>query len=262
MCHSEINIVEKENIGYGEVITRFLLRRFLKGIISPNMNLIVLGDDIRNNVLCHANPTNSERIKSIDHSYFRVDDRVLPHDFKNNNGNLKIGIPSLINKNRGLDKLINLLKNKTEKSKFDIYAIGRVVCEKPTDIDTLPLVQLNKSSELMPDSMYISYTSAMDAMILFVPHNKFGASGGVLEAIWQQKIILSLNNGYISYMFEKYGKMGYLFDSVEDMSDFLNNRLDEFEKSKPLFLENLRKAKEALYPVNMVDSFKVMISLN
>lgn len=262
MCHSEINILEKENIGYGEVITRFLLCRFLKGIISPNMNLIVLGDDIRRNFLNHANPVNTERIKSIDHSYFRVNSNVLPYDFQNNNSRLKIGIPSLINKNRGLDKLIYLLENKTEESKFDIYAIGRVVCEKPTDIDTLPLVQLNKSSELMPDSMYISYTSAMDAMILFVPHNKFGASGGVLEAIWEQKIILSLNNGYISYMFEKYGKMGYIFDSVEDMSDFLNNHLNDIEKSKPVFLENLRKAKEALYPANMVDSFKVMISLN
>jgi hypothetical protein len=114
----------------------------------------------------------------------------------------------------------------------------------------------------MPASKYSSYTSAMDAMILFVPHNKFGASGGVLEAIWEQKIILSLNNGYISYMFEKYGKMGYIFDSVEDMSDFLNNHLNDIEKSKPVFLENLRKAKEALYPANMVDSFKVMISLN
>lgn len=260
MCHSEINILEKENMGYGEMITKFLLRRFLKRRISSYLNVIVLGDDIRKNVLCHANPANAERIKSMDHSYFRVDSNVLPYDFPNNNGNIKIGIPSLINKNRGLDKLINLLENKTEKSKFDIYAIGRVVSEKTAYIATLPLIQLNKSTELMPASKYISYTSAMDAMILFVPHNKFGASGGVLEAIWQQKIILSLNNGYISYMFEKYGKMGYLFDSVDDMSDFLNNHLDEFEKSKPIFLENLRKAKEALYPANMVDSFKVMIS--
>lgn len=260
MCHSEINIVEKENIGYGEVITRFLLRRFLKGIISPKMSLIVLGDDIRRNILNHANPVNAERVKSMDHSYFRVDCDVNPYKFPDSNRNLKIGIPSLINKNRGLDKLIYLLENKTGESRFDIYAIGRVVSDKAATIDNLPLIQLNKSSELMPASKYSSYTSAMDAMILFVPHNKFGASGGVLEAIWEQKIILSLNNGYISYMFEKYGKMGYIFDSVEDMSDFLNNHLNDIEKSKPVFLENLRKAKEALYPANMVDSFKVMIS--
>ena len=56
MCHSEINIIEKENIGYGEIITRFFVRRFLNGKISPYLNCIFLGDRIRNNVLVHTNP--------------------------------------------------------------------------------------------------------------------------------------------------------------------------------------------------------------
>lgn len=258
MCHSEINILEKENIGYGEMITRLLLRAFLRGNISKYLCYFVLGDNIRKNLLAHTAKRNWNKIQSLDHPYFRNQCKVSNVIVPGERGRLKIGIPSLINKNRGLDFLIQLLNDSRAERGYDIYAIGRVISETYNMNDT-PLILLNNSMELLPSDIYTAYTKTMDAMVFFVDDNRFGASGGVLEAIWEEKIILSLKNDYILYIFKKFGAMGYVFDNVKDMADFLNEHMDELESRKQYFHDNLKKAKHYLYPENMLVEFNRLI---
>jgi hypothetical protein len=99
----------------------------------------------------------------------------------------------------------------------------------------------------------------MDAMIFFVGENFFGASGGVLEAIWNEKIILTLRNAYAEYVFEKFGPMGMIFDDVEAMSHFLNNNIDELIDKQSIYKENIKRAKDFLRPENNIKSFAEFI---
>lgn len=259
MCHSELGMLERKGsfITRPEYITRYFLKRFLKSRIDKNLFLLVLGDNIKNKLQLHTSKCNCEQIKSIDHTYFRIPIQVNYKEELISKRQYKIGIPSLINKNRGLDSLIYLLENSNENRFYDIYAIGRVVTER--EIDNIDLIRLNNSSELLSTEKYIYYTNKMDAMIFFVSDNNFGASGGILEAIWNEKIILTIENGYARYIFNKFGQMGYIFKDINSMTDFLNNNFEELFYKQEVFKFNLKKAKDSLRPENMVHLFGELI---
>ena len=52
---------------------------------------------------------------------------------------------------------------------------------------------------------------------------KYTASGAILEAIWNEKPIFALNNYYFRYMFDKYGKLGYLANTVDELAQIVNS---------------------------------------
>jgi hypothetical protein len=259
MCHSEMNMLEKKRplLTRPEVITRHFLQKFLSHKINEKITMFVLGDWICKRVQTHALEDNSQRIKSYDHLYFRNTTVTNQNVTLPGLRDFKIGIPSLINEGRGLGKLIELLKSSNDNRKFDIYAIGRVVTER--DLCGVDLIRLNDSNQLLSTEQYLAYTQSMDAMIFFVGENFFGASGGVLEAIWNEKIILTLRNAYAEYVFEKFGPMGMIFDDVEAMSHFLNNNIDELIDKQSIYKENIKRAKDFLRPENNIKSFAEFI---
>ena len=79
---------------------------------------------------------------------------------------------------------------------------------------------------------------------------KLTASGAILEAIWNQKPIIALHNYYFDYIFEKFGDLGFLCDSIDE----LVNKINEIALDREIlthFSENLKNAKEALLPQNV-----------
>jgi hypothetical protein len=258
MCHSEINILEKKNKSKSEFILLVFLKLFLQNKISPHITYFVLGDSIRNKLLSHSNKNNEHQIKYLDHSYIR--EKIIRKNlhFENlNKGMFKIGIPSLINYNRGLNKLLTLIDLLDPISECEIYAIGRVIADYP--VEKNKLIQLNKTQNILSSTEYLNYVEQMDAMIFFVDKNDFGASGGVLEAIWNEKIIFSLDNSYIRYLFNKFGELGVIFESTEKMSSYLNGSIEDLIKDKYRFLENIERAKSKLMPQNMIEDFKNLL---
>ncbi len=260
MCHSEMNILEKtgDAMTRPEYVTRFFLQKFLSHSIDSLITVFVLGDRICNRVKKHSILENHKRIKSFDHLYFRIP--VKPYVSKPLPGKrpYKIGIPSMINEARGVNKLIELLDSSKKDRGFDVYAIGRVFTNR--DLSNVELYQLNTSSHLMSTEQYLGYTKLMDAMIFFIDENNFGASGGMLEAIWNEKMIIAIKNNYNMYLFDKFGPMGVLFDTLGEMIFYLNNHLDDLQNKQCHYMDNLKKAKEALKPENNVIAFADFIS--
>lgn len=255
MCHSEMNILEKggDLMTRPEMVTRYFLKKFLRNPIDRRITMFVLGDWICDKVKRNTSKENQPRLRSLDHFYFRkatTGDNTVTLPGKNA---FKIGIPSLINEGRGVGKLIDMLKRCGSNRGFDVYAIGRVVTDR--SLDGTGLIKLNDSMQLLSTEQYIGYTSLMDAMIFFVDYNDFGASGGLLEAVWNEKIILSLKNAYAEYIFDKFGAMGVLFDDIQSISDYLSNHIDDLLANKETYLCNLKKAKEALKPENNISTF-------
>ena len=89
--------------------------------------------------------------------------------------------------------------------------------------------------------------SDIDYALYFYTKDKYKitASGAVLDAINARKPIIALKNDYFSYLFGKYGQIGYLFESIEEMG----NRIDLLNDNKKIF--NFEKYIEEL----SVDSF-------
>ena len=115
---------------------------------------------------------------------------------------------------------------------------------------------LNKNKELLPFEQYNAYVQSMDAMLLLYDTNsyKLTASGAVLEAIWNEKPIIALHNMYFDYLFEKFGRLGELFESEKDIAFYLNN-CSQFDKNGL----KCALAKQQLKPEFVKEKLKTII---
>lgn len=252
MCHNEMELIDKEKSYSGATGFLSLYFRFMfdKVKLHPIFHFILLSPKMVDYFRSFISDKNHGRIFGIDHCYIRphvsVDERYLVSDVK-----FKIGIPGAIDKKRGLETLKRIIASlKTER--VCIYALSS--CSE--NIESPNFVMLNKGRKLLPFGQYNAYVQSMDAMLLLydVDSYKLTASGAVLEAIWNEKPILALHNMYFDYLFEKFGKLGELFDSEKAIAHFLNNssQLDEIE-------QNCAFAKQQLKPEFVRENLKMII---
>lgn len=254
-CHSELEIVcsTQENLSKVQRIVRGIFRNFfIKRHISSYLKFVLLGDHMKNYFCQNIAQYNTNSIYSVDHAYIKAPVTVNYSLDKLFNENIKIGIPGLINIHRGLDEVVSLLKALNKKAgKAKIFAISKVVSD--FDLEDYGLVCLNKSNDLLPVEEYSNYVSQMDYILLIYSLGSFKltASGAVLEAIWNQKPIIALKNEYLVYLFDKFGEMGILCDSIEELTSSIENLEKIIQKKDSIYRRNLAKAKSELLPHNI-----------
>jgi hypothetical protein len=254
MCHSEMeHIKNKKNNGsiVLKLIHLYLNFFFNKCKINKNLKFILLGDKMKEYFCSNINKKNRLNILSLDHSYYRPKTKFDKKCIINNK-NIKIGITSLINKDRGLNELIYILEKTNNKElNFNIYIISKIISNQQNKYNALTI--LNKSDNLMPFNEYTSYVCEMDFILLTyeIDSYKLTASGAILEAIWNRKPILALKNSYTTYLFEKFGEMGILCSSIDELVDILININLITQNDINKWLKNIDYAKSYLHPQNL-----------
>lgn len=255
MCHAEMELlVSADGAGWFANIFKYYLR-FLFNVLRLNKQtkFILLSTDMAEMFKSYIFAKNRDRIFGMDHCYIRpisesVGDTVL---FEG----IKIGLPGAVSPSRGitsLKKLVPMVNNPSVR----FYAISTLSEHILSD----NFVELNKSGERLPFDLYNSYVKQMDAYLMMykLGSYKMTASGALLEAIWNEKPVFALRNVYFEYMFKKFGDLGYLADSIEELADKLNHLTNSDITG---YVENIKKAKTALLPANVKNQLKEIIEV-
>ena len=217
LCHSELEAIHLKWSGYILYIYGFYLR-FCLNILPFNhqvFHFIVLGDRMKAHISKYISRHNQKCFYAIDHPYIRPETSVKV-DMSNYGNIRKIGIISVIKDGRGLNNLQALLLKKFPDD-VKLFAISKVIGEVNDPYHEL--IQLNNGKDFFPSDIYTAYIKEMDCIIMLYDTDGYQltASGSILEAIWNLKPIIALKNDYFDYLFSKFGKMGVLCESVDDM---------------------------------------------
>ena len=226
-CHGEMEFLIENRPSFGPFnrFTFYLGKCFFlnkKIRIEQNIKFVVLGDSILKNVK-EILPLNiSKSFITMDHSYFfKKDDIIKGKVIKTEN--IKIGTVGLFYRLKGADdfcKLVSSINNKniefsiTGKILYDVRKLQELGVSLPENLgkDVIPRDILEKRIEDLDFILYLYPITSYKIM----------ASGAILDALSFKRPIIALRNDYFSYIFEKFGEFGYLFDSLEDIINFLN----------------------------------------
>ena len=100
------------------------------------------------------------------------------------------------------------------------------------------------------------HVSELDYILFFYPVDSYRltASGAIYDAIMQEIPIISIKNEYFTYLFDKYGRFGYLFDNVDNIFSFIKSGL---KRGNDFF--NFLDIKQKISPEAFLEDFVEII---
>jgi hypothetical protein len=151
-------------------------------------------------------------------------------------------------------------QNNQKNSSFAFWFIGRI------DILNIDVknVHIVSSDNMLDDQSYHNYIDMIDyAVFLFNSEfYRYTVSGTLYDAIFHLKPILAIRTPFFEDFFLKYGNIGYLCDTYNDMLRLLNTF--QLTKNSEVYLEqqiNLKKARRELND-NFFSSLHVLNNSN
>lgn len=240
--HGEIGVLKMERLKPTTILYKLVIKLFL-ATIKKNTTLLFYGKTIENKI-----KQVYKKIKtiSIDHPY-NYDVSFTQKDTP------KAGQPllfahigtALMNKNSHMIyKLAKLQEKNIIGGYIKFVQVGNVSSEVKKYSNNL--VEMVNKQGFMDFGVYEDNLMSVDYFVYFFKNNSYYdlcPSGTFFDAIRYKKPIISLRNPFFEYYFNKLGKIGYLFDSVETMSqkinEILTDRQEYFEIIKNI--ENSQK---------------------
>lgn len=258
-CHSDMELLANVPTGGRfNIFPRIIRNFFFKAKISDNVYFFVLGDSILKNISGILPVKQCKKFFSCIHPYYSVN-QVHMADVNTKHGNdIAIGIVGSVSKNKGFDNIKNFARTvKLSGRQVKIYFMSRV--EDDSDICSIEgIVNLNPDNSFIPRTEYDKLVGKMD--FIYFPYQADGycltASGAVFEAIINHKPIIAFHNGYFDYLFDRFGPMGILYSSYEEMVASVS-ALTNIEIS--MFKKNAERAAEAIHPANLYGEFKSVL---
>jgi len=232
------------------LVKQFFLNKNLN--ISTDLHFFVLGDVILKNLSVFLSKDKVKHFHSIDHPY-NFDRNALIKE-RVQTSKLYIGTVGVFNEYKGgadLLQLAQILKRKalddinisiSGKIEFDISLLQDAEIDLPS----------NGGKEMVSVEELKDRIDKLDYILYFYPVNTYRltASGAIFDAITRKRPIIALRNDYFEYIFNKFGSIGYLVDSVSEMADIIyrisngvEKRVDyDFEQIQDLLsVDNLTK---------------------
>jgi hypothetical protein len=237
-CHGELELLSSKKLNTLGVFAKIIKQRLMKFIlnkktkISERLRFIVLGDHILEN-LHEILPEN------IRHKIYAMDHPYIFSDYKRTDSNhqtIHLGTIGGVVKGKDLADFISLVKNYSLKIKEDIVRFSvtgpisyNVEELKQADID----IPDNNFKNLSREN-FNKRIAAIDYALFFynTERYRFTASGAVFDAINFEKPIIAYKNNYFEYLFKKYGAFGILVDSLDEMSDVIENILSKKDQTR------------------------------
>lgn len=224
--------LEDENKGSYKFFL-FVIRLFN----SDRYKYIVLGDVIKKNLL-KKYPSMEKQLFSIDH----------PYSFSKNNINKRFDNKIIISTcgitayEKGLNNIYKFI-DKIENN-FEFKHIGKSINE----IQDKYVKYFPYKNEVISQKEYKNLIDKLDYILILYPNDsyKLTASGVYFDCIKFNKPLLGLKNEYFEYMFEKYGEIGKLFNTIEEIIDYLKKNREILEQEQNIFWKNMEKIRETL----------------
>lgn len=218
--------------------------RYLSKIIriknNKNFKYIVLGEKIRERLI-EIIPEIKENIYYIDHPYSFINKK----NNKNMENIIKIGTCGITNYLKGLESIYELIdKISKDSNKFYYRHFG-----KSTDkIYEKYIKYFPYKSSLIEKELYEKLIEELDYILILYPINSYRltASGVYFDCIKFNKPLLGLKNEYFEYMFKKYGEIGKLFNTVDEIIEYLKNDRKKLIEEQQIFWKNMENIRKVL----------------
>ncbi len=164
-------------------------------------------------------------------------------------GTIKIGCAGVACKTKGSDSFFMIANSLQWNNKIKFVYIGAVERLHQGFIEYYGQ-NVRVYREQLSDSEYENLFAEIHFIVFCYPVDAYdyGFSGVFLDAIRFCKPILALKNNLFSFYFRKYGEMGWLFDDLSDLEEFIANiQISGVETAYQNALANLEKARSQFH---------------
>lgn len=241
MVHGELERIDVKK--YSETFANNRILMFLYALVfglyfplklknSSRLKYLVYGESIRQNAI-KIIPKLTDSMIAIPHPVLWEKD-IVPQDISNK---IVITVPGIVapRKNqRYLQELLldlSSIKNIEEKCLFkfagrilgaDFYNIFKNCSFIDKTAFPTDKLSFEHRNSLITECNYTLYTYSKDSYKLI-------ASGAFIDSINFEKPIIAIKNNYIEYYFKKYGDIGYLCDSYDELKEIVLNLIENVD---------------------------------
>ena len=256
--HGDIGVLSLKRNKITIRIFRYAINLFFK---TRNLNTIALfyGEPIKDKLFKMFPSFEQKNVITIDQPYNYEFNEVSNNTSIHNKSNVIIGNigTGIMNKNSHLlYKLAEIQKDNVISGKIKFVQIGNVSSEVQKYSNQY--VEIVNDNKFIPFKTFEENIIKADYFIYFFSENSLYdlcPSGTFFDAIKYRKPIISLYNPFFNHYFKKFGNIGYLCNSIEEMNIVINNILNGQNKDYSLQVNSLAKASEALSIENIAKIF-------
>lgn len=235
-----------------------LISQLRRRALPRSVRIVALELGIKE-AIADVGPTISPSIVTLEHP-------ILLSEWAQNSpvagfGKLKIGFVGHARRAKGFDLFVELASC-CSRDDIEFHAIGH--SSPQTDyLDTSALAR-EPSKMPLPRGEYVKALEEIDLVCLPLQSRAyhFTGSGAVNDAVAALKPIIVFRNRTIEAIFARYGSIGWLVDSRDDLFELICN-LDSiaFARRHAGWVENLRAIREARRPEALAKSYATSISM-
>lgn len=223
----------------------FWFKPYLLHLNRPKIRYLLNGESIERN-LVSSFPSLEKFVSSLELPYFFEGNPV-----KETTGPLpvfaSVGVGAVQKGSHLFFRLAQDVAGRTGKNAEFRY-IGHFV-DREMDGYINEFVDLPSKDSPLDRQSYEKYMTNADFVVLFYPGDsyKFGASGAFFDAIKFRKPVIAIRNDFLSHYFDKYGELGWLCESYEEVLKIVRGICENFDREDyERRAENLGKVREDL----------------
>ncbi|MCX2485260.1 hypothetical protein [Pedobacter sp. MR2016-24] len=244
VLHGELEMIKNKRGKITKLLLGYLLK-FSFFVSARTTKFIVLGDSIKNHLSKKISSKSLRKVISILHPYDYSKPNFTPVQLSKNKLIYGTIGTLMVNKNsQNLFLVASYFKNSILAGEIEFRAIGKVL----TEIEPFrnELVSLQYSDSFVPQYLFEKAIKEMDFVLFFYDNNSYQlcASGAIFEIIKLGIISISITNDYFEWLFNKYGRMGFLCKDMEAMKVLIEGiSTGKYKAEIEIMKDNIRSFK-------------------
>lgn len=233
-CHGEMEgiVTELKTGGFLHRTLIWLSHNFFLNSrikISKDIHFSIMGEMIKKNLSELISKDKISKFICVDHPY------IFNETISKNEKSIDlfcIGTVGVLNDAKGMSSFVEFVSkiDPAYRKKLHVSVTGRI----EGDISLLKNLGIDviEQKKTISRNEYNKRIENLDLLLFFYPNDSYQitASGAIMDAVYQRKSLLALNNDYFKYVFGKFGKFGCIVDNNDEMLDKLYNLIDKKEK--------------------------------
>jgi hypothetical protein len=167
-------------------------------------------------------------IKAIDHPYFIQNKNLI---IDNLSTILNIGTVGFACLFKGSNQIFELEQN--IGSNIQLHHIGKII-DPCICVPKDTRVKIHGGNQPLPPEEFNALIDQLHFCVFFYPQDSYRltASGAIFDALTHLKPIIAIRNPYFEYIFYKMGNIGYLCDTIDEMTVIIGRIVKERDVSE------------------------------